>query len=191
MELQIQKIIPFFTSIVITNLQLDTANAVKECLYVESIFDSNKLSNIGGFQSHNFDEKQFAKKFPEFLDKILKVMQIIEEEQKTKLEIDNSWININKKHCFNLPHVHPKALFSAVLYLQTPENSGKIVFKNPTLSEHYGLNDKIEGNWGTYSIQPKESDLIIFPSFLSHYVEPNLNEKNRISIAINFAEGKN
>jgi len=194
MELEIQKAIPFYTPIITTNLKVDTNSAIKECLYVQSISESTTISNVGGYQSSYFNEEQFVKKFPEFVDKIKAVINLIEQEQNTKLKIDNAWININKKHSFNLPHVHPQASFSAVLYLKTPENSGKIVFKNPTPSEHYNINDEVEGYWGAYKVLPKESDFFVFPSYLSHYVEPNLNEEDRISIAINFvnvfAEGK-
>jgi ectoine hydroxylase-related dioxygenase (phytanoyl-CoA dioxygenase family) len=35
--------------------------------------------------------------------------------------------------------------------------------------------------------QIKQGDLIIFPSFLNHYVKPNTSEKQRITITFNVA----
>ena len=37
-----------------------------------------------------------------------------------------------------------------------------------------------------FSIVPEEKTLIIFPSWLQHWVTPNLEEEDRISIACNF-----
>jgi hypothetical protein len=37
----------------------------------------------------------------------------------------------------------------------------------------------------SHAIIPKDKDLILFPSFLRHGVEPNLSESNRIIMSFN------
>ena len=37
-----------------------------------------------------------------------------------------------------------------------------------------------------YRIKPKVGDLIIFPAYVVHSVEPNMSDETRISLALNF-----
>ena len=43
-----------------------------------------------------------------------------------------------------------------------------------------------ETNSTTWTYVPKNGDIYLFPSFLKHSVEKNLNKKNRYSLAFNF-----
>ena len=73
-------------------------------------------------------------------------------------------------------------------YCEVPTNSGRIVFENPVLHQRttmiwYEKHDM----WNSEFIQlaPKKYDLIIFPSYLPHFVEANKSNKPRISLACN------
>jgi hypothetical protein len=93
--------------------------------------------------------------------------------------ITNMWANISSHGDFNRPHNHlnyssPEIPLSGILYLKTPPKCGNVVFINP-LSLDLDV-----------SFSPKESQLLIFPKLLSHYVEPNFSHEDRISIAFNF-----
>ena len=90
---------------------------------------------------------------------------------------------------FNLPHNHGADLVSGVFYVKVPENSGNIVFQNSSEFLQFN-NDNIknfnEYNSTTWSFIPKNQELFLFPSWINHYVQPNLNKKEkRISIAFN------
>ena len=52
----------------------------------------------------------------------------------------------------------------------------------PDVIEKY--NEHNSPNW---MISPVENQLLLFPSWLSHRVEPNLTEGERISISFNLA----
>jgi uncharacterized protein (TIGR02466 family) len=45
-------------------------------------------------------------------------------------------------------------------------------------------------NSGYWYAEPKEGDLIMFPSWLRHYVEPSKSNEDRISIAFNLEIGQ-
>lgn len=99
------------------------------------------------------------------------------------------WFNVNRKRDFNLSHRHPFSTLSACLYLKTPKNCGKIVFERPLLS---GVNDYSDFpdspySWSRYSFVPEEGMVVFFPSTISHYVEPNESDEERVSVAFNFA----
>jgi uncharacterized protein (TIGR02466 family) len=110
------------------------------------------------------------------------------------------WANRNPAGAFNHAHVHPRALLSAVIYLQVPEGSGEIVFVDPRPQSQYG---------GTYvrwapssgsesgreiardcfqpkhAYMPKPGELFLFPGWLHHYVDVNESPVARLSVAFN------
>lgn len=111
-------------------------------------------------------------------------------------QLNNLWININSKLSFNRPHVHPESTISGVYYVKVPKQSGNIVFNHPSKTQPYHIhNDAIQApndiNSSTWHITPDAGLLILFPSWLEHYVEPNNNEDDRISIAFNAHIEKN
>lgn len=111
-------------------------------------------------------------------------------------QINNLWININTKLSFNRPHVHPESAVSGVYYVSVPDNSGNIVFNHPSRTQQYHIRDDVikvpnDINSSTWHVTPNAGLLILFPSWLEHYVEPNNNEDERISIAFNAHIEKN
>jgi hypothetical protein len=110
------------------------------------------------------------------------------------------WANRNPVGAFNHAHVHPRALLSAVIYLQVPEGSGNIVFLDPRPQSQYG---GTHVRWGPSSesqtgreiardcfqpkhfVMPKSGELILFPGWLHHYVDVNESPRARLSVAFN------
>lgn len=97
-----------------------------------------------------------------------------------------SWANVHDQGGFNMAHVHRNVLLSGCYYLQVPEKSGPIVFKDPrpgpSLSGFFGAGINSHAD---FKINPKEGQLIIFPNWLEHFVEINESESQRASIAMN------
>jgi uncharacterized protein (TIGR02466 family) len=132
-------------------------------------------SNRGGWQS-----PEVLNNLPQFFP-LCKLIQDAFSyiEPKPSNFINSMWVNISSFTNFNAPHCHgldnyPYNLYSGVIYLKVPQNSGDIIFSNP-LSRDLVL-----------QISPIEGDILFFPSSLYHYVEPNLSQEDRISIAFNF-----
>ena len=128
-----------------------------------------------------------------FTDLFEKVSVNIKEIEKNlsiskKLKLHNLWYNVNGLGSFNRPHSHQGCLISGVYYVSIPKNSGSIVFLNKDLDNFYqdSIKNYNEHNSSTWTIEPKENQCVLFPSYLKHYVEPNLNKKERISISFNY-----
>lgn len=105
-------------------------------------------------------------------------------------EIINAWINMNPNSVTSAPHAHQSATFSAVYYVQASEGSGSLDFISPVTANRYTFPDGVRTkmnpfNADMWSIQPKEGRLIFFPSWLYHFVRPNTDGKDRITIAFN------
>ena len=152
-----------------------------------------KKSNAGGWHSHNFDltndntAKKFAKIFEKFYKKVI-IDEMGWKYNSDRVKIEGMWSIINKKGSFNIQHNHPNAYLSSAYYVKHPEKSGSIKFFDPReqKSIRYPKIKKYgELSAATVEIEPKEGDLLIFPSYLYHAVAENLSEQDRIIISFN------
>jgi uncharacterized protein (TIGR02466 family) len=100
-----------------------------------------------------------------------------------------AWMNMNPTGGFNAPHTHPGAHWSGVYYVRQPKvesgNSGMIEFLDPRSdlpnwrflqSRAFRLKRKI---------RPEAGEIVIFPSYLVHWVYPNEAGGERVTIAFN------
>jgi hypothetical protein len=141
-----------------------------EYLYKEKQVDKGvKLSNKGGWQSKS--NLHLCEIFNPLINFIVNNLPF-----KGNSKILNMWGNISNKSHFNFIHHHGRYpdIWSGVYYLQIPPNSGDLVFHS------YWDTDICE------SLTPIPGGLVIFPSSLSHQVEPNMSNQDRISISFNF-----
>ena len=99
------------------------------------------------------------------------------------------WMNANPPSGFNAPHTHPGAHWSGVYYVSQPETedgtSGMIEFLDPRTDLP---------NWRLLQapafrlkrkFRPAPGEIVIFPSYLLHWVYPNETDEERVSIAFN------
>lgn len=109
------------------------------------------------------------------------------------LNITQSWVNITNKGEAHQSHKHWNSMYSGVFYINAVEGIDKIYF------HHYNSVRDIQvipEEWNIYNslswwIPVKTGDLIIFPSWLYHSVEPVEHEEKRISLSFNtFPSGK-
>ena len=111
--------------------------------------------------------------------------------------ITDSWINRHRRGHSAGPHMHHNSLISGVLYLQVTERSGDIVFHRDVLSlipfpPALDLDvDKFNiYNCKSWGHTPKTNDICLFPSVVSHSVDPNESDDERWCLAFNvFARG--
>ena len=164
-----------------------------KALSLEKEDNGRQISNRGGFQSNEFTMEDTLTHdfFHEILPVIQQYTSIFELAYNHDTSLDNLWFNVNRKNHFNYPHTHGGSTYSGIYYLSVPEDSGNLIFNNPDSMiknlTFYGEPMKTynEFNSTQFNIIPKEKLLVLFPSHIEHYVEPNNGDKPRISIAFN------
>ena len=179
------------------DLDLDTEKLYVLCNQHKTNSPSRIRTNVGGYQSDNLD-LTFAK-VDSVLGPLLKEIQIhssnfakefVDNHQQS---LSNIWMNINSFGDYNRCHNHPDSTISGVYYVKTPRCCGNIVFEHPAISVfNYYFKDAISREkYNEYNAQAwwkpaVENRLYLFPSWLLHKVQPNLNpKKERISISFN------
>ena len=154
--------------------------------------NSRQISNIGGWQSNDFYPSDFSNtEFKNFFSRIQSALQQCFYDYGTEQVpvVDNIWFNINRKGNYNASHFHAGPILSACFYIKSPEDSGSIVFERST-HEDYIISSKIglstsrlaASKWRYQAI---ENRLLLFPAWLSHKVEENNSNEERISMAFN------
>ena len=110
----------------------------------------------------------------------------------------DAWFHVTRRNGFFGVHNHPMASWSGVYCVSPGEHdaaqvdSGKLSFINPNIAGNMYVDAGSAmlqhpfsmGNMG-YSLAPGQ--LVIFPSWISHYVMPFYGEGERITVAFNCA----
>ena len=188
---KVQKHSAFITPLLSVDLNIDN-NAILKFCKQQSKLKGRVESNVGGWQSKDIQTNNVA------YNELLSTITTYANEMANDiglidgLRIVNSWININDYRDFNEVHKHPHSTLSGVYYVSVPENSGKIVFENPAYESmiYDWTSEKVKDftiyTSAKYFYETLVGRLYIFPSWLNHSVESNLNKKEkRISISFN------
>ena len=166
--------------------------------HIKEIYKTTKTgrarSNYGGWQSEMFlKSNQYTKPLFEIINKDIKEIKKI-VDVKDNVTLLNYWYNINKQSSFNRPHYHlgrtGKEIISGTFYVTTFKDCGNIMFKRNECGLDLMYERRID-NYTPYSssnyfMTPKNNLCLLFPSNLEHYVEPNLQNKERISLSFNY-----
>ena len=176
--------VPLFVAL----LELDVESIKSYCLDYKKNNEGRIVSNVGGYQSDDFDIPELEKEIMACVNAFAKSFGVEDE-----LVLDAKWFNINGPNNYNNIHCHPGSLISGVYYVQVPCKSGNIVFDNPSsdvmIHNHEGINFN---GWNSFNStkywqEAKVGILYLFPGWLKHRVEPNLSNEERISISFNTA----
>ena len=98
-----------------------------------------------------------------------------------------SWFNVYNKYDGQEYHTHNQDIFSAIVYIKSPQNSGATFFKTPFDQRNVkNMYDVTEYNNTEVAYYPNEGGLLIFRSYIPHMVEQHKVDEERISLAFNF-----
>ena len=182
----------FRTPLYKTTLSLDNKSIQSYCTSLASQSKGRLLTNDGGWQSNDLSLKEpplqpFYKDITYHAHKFLETLEF-----NGVLSLYNVWVNINGYKNYNNLHKHDHSFLSGVVYIQTPKNCGNIIFHRPGIDVFtYDWNNQTNFNLynsATRWQRPMPSMLYLFPGWLQHLVEPNMNKKEkRISISFNLS----
>ena len=129
---------------------------------------------------------------PDFERKVMMHMGLICDDLGIDLnaynhvEISETWGNVLRKGEDHPIHTHSNHVFSGVFYLT---DGNPTIFMDPRpAADCFSLNYKQDSEWfyGSRVTAPAvPNTLIIFPSWLGHFVMPNRTEEVRKSISFN------
>ena len=109
------------------------------------------------------------------------------------LEITDSWYRETTSQQNHPLHNHPNSLISGVIYLNVPDQPGNhcgINFETnhhifPGFNFEYRPGQDTKYNLRSMHIPVESGDIILFPSWIDHYVTKNLSQHPRKIISFN------
>jgi len=164
------KIDLFSIPVFIGNIDLKKIKYTKELKY-EKTWHSRTLS------THNKKEHFFTENSLGYIaDTIIAILDPYIKAN-FKIELIGIWENLYKQKDFQEPHIHIKSNFSFIIYKKLKDISNTVfVAPHRNISEYCWDNDESIYKTGFRPLL-KEGQMIIFPSFLEHYVLPSSGSK--------------
>ena len=167
----------------------------------EGMMDPGDGNSLGGnWTTHNsyiFNTK--LEKLKQFCDKHIAnyVEEILNPKEDINYYITQSWLSITNPGDWHPHHRHANSIISGVFYIDT-EESDKLMWLDPNqaekekgpITEPKNLNIWNASEW---ELPVKNNMLLLFPSWMTHYVPKNLSARSnpRMTIAFNsYAKGK-
>jgi uncharacterized protein (TIGR02466 family) len=152
-----------------------------------------KKTNYGGWQSD--DEIYVHAEFGWMLNHIMRLSNSVAPAYSPGLNFNNGhiWANVNRKGDFNAVHTHPNSLMSGVVYLKAAgEEQGVIQFfdnREGSPTTHWNcfapLEERTPFTDDLHAVIPREGMVLFFPSWLRHWVTPNMSDDDRVSLSFN------
>ena len=171
------------------------AKLLKDCESWRSNSQGISRSNKKGWHSENDLFHRPEASFKALCEAIHQCILAVTRKSAPSLEFDNieiqynGWININPTNAFNSPHRHAGYMWSGTYYVRIPESadkySGVIEFFDPRNLDMSNRIKESEMFAERLKFNPKSGELVIFPSYLLHWVTPNQESDERVSIAFN------
>jgi len=185
----------FVTSVFHTHVDLDLNSLYKTIKTIESQSERKQRSgSADSYQSdffiNTYDNELVEKLFTEtIIPNANNIIKFWWNYTKPVNQIEY-WYNINYPNSYNIAHNHIGSMLSGVFYIKVPKNSGNIYFmrseqESNELSRYIDPNNTTHYTHCRYWLEAFEGKLILFPSYLSHYVEQNLSDDERISLSFN------
>ena len=167
--------------------RLDRPFTKKEINFIKSL---DVKANKGNFIS--VDQEVLAYKelsvirqsLQSFLDDYLET--IYSPYRETKLEFTQSWTNVTKKEQYHHEHIHHNSFISGVLYIKADGSKDRIYFSRFNDYQTLKIYPKLWNEWNCTSwwLDVSDGDVVIFPSYLPHFVE-QVETDERISLSFN------
>lgn len=100
------------------------------------------------------------------------------------------WANLFTRGVYFNPHIHPDAAWSGVYYVDAGDSGGDaggaLMFGDPRAGAGMVLGDSNRfDSASSAEHRPRTGELLIFPSWLLHWVTPYQSDRPRISVSFN------
>ncbi len=98
-----------------------------------------------------------------------------------------AWICGTGSKYFMKSHNHANSIVSSLFYFQV-HKGGDLIFQDPRSNASRGYPSELKHimNFSDITISPKAGDILFFPSFLYHSVQPTHDNSLRVAVAIDF-----
>ena len=181
---------PYFGPLIM-NMQIDEAivKSIETSAYTARESNPKTKRKLGEFDDGRPEDfvalrwkldvnEELRQYFDVYLEEGKKLQNIGEYKEDKGYRIESLWANFTQRGEYQPLHNHGGDL-SYNLIIQQPKGLGEA----GNLYFRYG--EDMEFNINTYRVEPQRGQLIIFPSWVMHYVFPTMSTEERVTAAGN------
>lgn len=185
MENQILSLFP--TPVGLYNLEKPLTDSEKS--FIMNLERRPNMGNHTSVLNYLLDEKKLSRLKIFFNEAVNHYFnEVFRPQFDVKLKITQCWANYSEKGQWHHLHAHPNSFVSGVFYVNSDKQKDKIFFHKSGFKQ-IDIPHEPE-NWNIFNsdawwIPTIENQLILFPSSLSHNVDPVESDKTRVSISLN------
>ena len=161
---------------------------------IDSIVDNLNFRKVSSWPSHNhslsdptfktslFEQYPMSGTLGLFNKTVDEYLNELHYNRSYKLEVKESWLTDTRKGEYTVPHNHGAFDISGVYYYATNGEDGDIHFVNPSPITD---TSKFINNTQYIKYTPLVGRLILFPGWLTHFVNENETDSRRMSLSFN------
>lgn len=169
-----------------TSLILERCRQSAKLVNVNTTLEKgNALSTVSTLDDpHNWEE---CKPFVDWIMQRVDLLWHAWNFRNCKRWVTKSWTNVHKDSGMTMEHSHGDLAIVITWYISLPPKSGFIEFRNP-LEYHWAGYPVENGDKGLWTTAPcKTNDVLIFPGWLKHRVQPSQTDEERWVITMNIS----
>ena len=146
------------------------------------------FTSFGSNQTLHKNEPLFQELAKGLIPSIKEFLQELKAVEPKEIYCVGMWCSINKPKSMHPRHIHPMSACSGTYYVNADPEMGNIFIHDPYDNRQMGINFKPDSPlaFDTYAVPVKSRKVIMFPGWVSHSVQQNMSDKDRIGVSFNF-----
>ena len=146
------------------------------------------FTSFGSNQTLHKNEPLFQELAKGLIPSIKEFFQELKAVEPKEIYCVGMWCSINKPKSMHPRHIHPMSACSGTYYVNADPEMGNIFIHDPYDNRQMGINFKPDSPlaFDTYAVPVKSRKVIMFPGWVSHSVQQNMSDKDRIGVSFNF-----
>ena len=146
------------------------------------------FTSFGSNQTLHKNEPLFQELAKGLIPSIKEFFQELKAVEPKEIYCVGMWCSINKPKSMHQRHIHPMSACSGTYYVNADPEMGNIFIHDPYDNRQMGVNFKPDSPlaFDTYAVPVKSRKVIMFPGWVSHSVQQNMSDKDRIGVSFNF-----
>jgi len=187
------EVLPLFSKPVLVVNHDDDAPNIDLLAFCKTLEYTPNGGGGGNFTSDNksiLDLEEFSHIKEKILTGLREYTYNLMGWQELEFYITQSWLNVNPHESSHHKHYHFNSIVSGTYYLETSDEDCIVFYSDDKPQLDFEKSFYNIYNASVYKVPIKTNTLVLFPSILTHSVDDNTAEWERVSIAFNvFVKG--
>tara|TARA_B100001245_G_C22852091_1_gene409616 strand:- start:481 stop:1122 length:642 start_codon:yes stop_codon:yes gene_type:complete len=167
---------------------IDYSKSNEEAKNWSKQFYGDGFTSYGSDQRLHEKEEIFSELAKGLLPHVKEFLTHIKAIPPTTIKCYDMWCTINRPKTGHPRHIHPLSAVSGTYYVNADKDRGCLNIHDPYDNRAMGIMFEPDSPLAldTYTLEVKSKKVILFPGWVSHSVQQNSSNKDRIGVSFNY-----